>query len=297
MSFVGHLDKMILDSSGEEMEQSRRSIGRGRRGGDEIYTNSIVSAPDDTPDTMLSFESRRRGIQRSARSASPIVVSNPSSIVTFMESPPSGMDIDTDGGNGCRMSYSPPPGQHSSVFSSSSGGGGRWGIRIATDAMGKAFEFVDGDENVDEQNLMEKEHWSREQLDLWHKIRGRGTYPIFPPNWMLDFSNLPDELFVDQGMDPIIYAVNKKMEVKAILAFDNLMQLGGRLRDKWESGQAVEKWLAKELGKYVQWAMKDGKIRRFFTQKRREKREKRRKWKRKKEKKERTEKEYEQKGY
>ena len=265
MSFVGHLDKMILDSGEEERERSRGSTGCGRcGGGGGIFTDSIVSASDDLLVTALPLRSRRRGIQRSnTRSTSPIVVSNPSSVVAFMDSSPSAMD--TDAGDGRRMSYSPSPGQRGSVFSSSEDDGGG-GIRITTDAVGEAFEFTDGDVDEDEQNLMEKEHWSRAQLDLWHKIRGRGAYPIFPPNWMLDFSNLPDELFVDQCTDPVVGAVDKKLEVKAILAFDNLMQLGGRVRDKWESGQAVEKWLAKELGKYVQWAMKDGKIRRFFIQ-------------------------------
>lgn len=254
MSFVVHLDKMILDSSEDEREKPRRGGG--------IYPDSVVPTSDDLLGTTLPLRSRRRGIQRSARSASPVIVSNPSSVVAFTESSPSAMG--TDAGGGCDTSYSPPPSQHGSVFSSSSDGGGG-GIHLATNAVSEEFEFADEDGSMDEQKLMEKEHWSRGQLDLWHKIRGRGAYPIFPPNWMLDFSNLPDELFVDQGIDPIIGAVDKKLEVKAILAFDNLMQLGGRVRDKWESGQAVEKWLAKELGKYVEWAMKDGKIRRFFT--------------------------------
>ena len=121
------------------------------------------------------------------------------------------------------------------------------------------------DDTFDEERLMKEEHWSRGQLDLWYKIRARGSYPLFPPHWMLDFSNLPDELFVEPGEEPIIGARNKKREVRGILAFDALMQLGSRVRDKWESGMFSEKWLGKELGKYVEWAMKDGEIRMLPT--------------------------------
>jgi len=117
------------------------------------------------------------------------------------------------------------------------------------------------DDTFDEERLMNEEHWSRGQLDLWYKIRARGSYPLFPAHWMLDFSNLPDELFVEQGAEPIIGARNRKGEVRGILAFDALMQLGSRVRDKWESGMFNEKWLGKELGKYVEWAMRDGEIR------------------------------------
>ncbi|KAF8456921.1 hypothetical protein BGX38DRAFT_1160949 [Terfezia claveryi] len=121
------------------------------------------------------------------------------------------------------------------------------------------------DDTFDEERLMKEEHWSRGQLDLWYKIRARGSYPLFPPHWMLDFSNLPDELFVGPGEEPIIGARNRKREVRGILAFDALMQLGGRVRDKWESGMFSEKWLGKELGKYVDWAMKDGEIPSTYT--------------------------------
>lgn len=267
MTLVGHLDELKLNSGrGVKSRASNSGSGRGgrdgRKGGD---TDSAIPPSHDQNDTALPLRPRRRGIQRSTRSDSPNTVPNPSTTVASSPSPcPSAMDTDgEDGEDGRHTNYSPASGRHDSMSSSSSGGGRN--TRIVADAAGEAFEFADGDENLDEQVLMEQEHWSRGQLDIWHKIRGRGAYPIFPPNWMLDFSNLPDELFVDPGTEPIIGAVNKKMEVRAILAFDNLMQLGGRVRDKWESGRPVERWLAKELGKYVQWAKKDGDIRRSFT--------------------------------
>ena len=122
------------------------------------------------------------------------------------------------------------------------------------------FNDADGEESFNEEYLMTHEHWSRGQLDLFTRVRRRGTYPVFPPNWMLDFSNLPDELFVQPGEEAIVGALNKSGEVKAILAFDNLMQLGGRVRDKMESGGRVEPFIKKEITRYIEWAMKDGGI-------------------------------------
>lgn len=261
MTLVEHLDEMKLNSSrGVKSRASNSGSGRGGRdgrkgGGKDI--DAVAPPSHDQHDTALPLRPRRRGIQRSTRSDTPTTVASSPS--------PSPSAMDTDGEDGRNTNYSPPSGQHDSVSSSSSDGGRNTHTRVVADAAGEAFEFADGDEKLDEQDLMEKEHWSRGQLDIWHKIRGRGAYPIFPPNWMLDFSNLPDELFVDPGTEPIIGAANRKMEVRAILAFDSLMQLGGRVRDKWESGRPVERWLAKELDKYVQWAKKDGDIRRSFT--------------------------------
>ncbi|KAF8461366.1 hypothetical protein BDZ91DRAFT_851065 [Kalaharituber pfeilii] len=127
--------------------------------------------------------------------------------------------------------------------------------------------YIEGevDESFDEERLMEKEHWSRGQLDLFAKVRARGTYPIFPAHWMLDFSNLPDELFVEPEERGLVEALNKNCEVRAILAFDALMQLGGRIRDKLESGQRVEGFVKKEMQKYIDWAMKDGDIPSTYT--------------------------------
>lgn len=228
MSFVGYLDKITLETAGGDRRK-------------------------DTKPT------RRRGIQR--RSRSPAIIdsgSTPSSLIAHLAPDSAAMDTSEDdhSTNSTRQE-----------LDSNSIGYEDEDEQIADDDHDEVttnpdnpFEFAPH-ETFDEERLMEQEHWSRGQLDLWHKIKGRGSYPLFPQNWMLDFSNLPDELFVDSDMAPIIGAVNRKMEVRAILAFDNLMNLGGRVRDKWESGLAVERWLGKELEKYVVWAMKDGDIR------------------------------------
>ena len=81
------------------------------------------------------------------------------------------------------------------------------------------YFFAEDEEEFDEQTLMEKEHWSRGQLDLFTKVRSRGSYPIFPANWMLDFSNIPDQLFVQPNEDAIIGALNKNQEHRGYLKF------------------------------------------------------------------------------
>ncbi|KAF8421622.1 hypothetical protein EV426DRAFT_193540 [Tirmania nivea] len=241
MSFVGYLDKIGLGSQGKRKDSERsHRCGLQLNSGPQLSTDSLAhSSPpsiitnadlDSIVSTMDTDEDMDPGEDRSSNNRMDSLKDNRD--VEINE----GEDYDEDEEDDGDPSTNP---EYPCKFGP--------------------------DDTFDEERLMNEEHWSRGQLDLWYKIRARGSYPLFPPHWMLDFSNLPDELFVEPGEEPIIGARNRKKEVRGILAFDALMQLGSRVRDKWECGMFSEKWLGKELGKYVEWAMKDGEIPSTYT--------------------------------
>ncbi|RPB19580.1 hypothetical protein L211DRAFT_621952 [Terfezia boudieri ATCC MYA-4762] len=241
MSFIGYLDKMGLEG-----QEKRRDSEIPRRRGIQLNSGSQRSA--DSP----------------PHSSPPSIISNadPDSIVSTMDT-----NDDMDAGEDLFSNSQMDVLEDDRNVEINEGGGYDEDEEDDGDpSTNPEYPCKFGpDDTFDEERLMKEEHWSRGQLDLWYKIRARGSYPLFPPHWMLDFSNLPDELFVGPGEEPIIGARNRKREVRGILAFDALMQLGGRVRDKWESGMFSEKWLGKELGKYVDWAMKDGEIPSTYT--------------------------------
>ena len=103
------------------------------------------------------------------------------------------------------------------------------------------------------------------QLDLHARLGELGKFAAFPASWALDFISLPDELFVEPDEEALICSMHPKKQAKAILAFDALMQLGGRIRDKIRANLKPEAYVKTALKRYVEWGMMDGQIRRFFS--------------------------------
>lgn len=119
------------------------------------------------------------------------------------------------------------------------------------------------EEDLDPEELMRVHHWSQGQLDLHSRLGELGKFAAFPATWALDFISLPDELFVEPEEQALICSMHPHKQAKAILAFDALMQLGGRIRDKFTAGIKPEAFVKKALKRYVDWGMMDGQIRRL----------------------------------
>ncbi|EMR11274.1 hypothetical protein PNEG_00304 [Pneumocystis murina B123] len=105
---------------------------------------------------------------------------------------------------------------------------------------------------------------------LFTRIQYRGTQPLFPASWKIDFLGLPSTLFVQSNSNfrPPICSMNNtdSGEFRGKLAFKRLVFLGRDIRDRIQLNKeyrlphdslAIEPYILSELKRFQQWMEKD----------------------------------------
>lgn len=108
---------------------------------------------------------------------------------------------------------------------------------------------------------MRADGWPDEHIALVSKLTMRGYEPLLPHFWKLDYRNFPDQLFEADDNSFINTLCNKHL--RAIKAFNSLLELGGRVRSRAEAYKGLNSYKTPEiqaqnyLKAYVKWANKD----------------------------------------
>jgi hypothetical protein len=110
------------------------------------------------------------------------------------------------------------------------------------------------DERVSKDQLLAR-GWPPNTIPLIQRIHNRGREPVFAFHWRMDFPMMPEGMFLPPGHPHpgYIYEVGKS-EFRAKHAFERLMRLGPKVRDKITVGLAPEGLIVKELRAYMAWA-------------------------------------------
>ncbi|KAI4797434.1 hypothetical protein E4T44_11970 [Aureobasidium sp. EXF-8845] len=110
------------------------------------------------------------------------------------------------------------------------------------------------DERVTKDQLLAR-GWPANTIPLIQRIHNRGREPVFAFHWRMDFPMMPEGMFLppEHPHPGYIYEVGKS-EFRAKHAFERLMQLGPKVRDKITVGLAPETLIVKELRAYMAWA-------------------------------------------
>lgn len=110
------------------------------------------------------------------------------------------------------------------------------------------------DERVSKDQLLAR-GWPANTVSLIQRIHNRGREPVFASHWRYDFPMMPEGMFLPSGHEHpgYIYSTRKR-DFRAKRAFERLMQLGPKVRDKITVGLAPEALIVKEINRYLQWA-------------------------------------------
>lgn len=110
------------------------------------------------------------------------------------------------------------------------------------------------DERVSKEQLLSG-GWPQNTVWLIQRIHNRGREPIFAFHWRIDFPMMPEGMFLPAYHDHRGY-INTlgNNDFRAKHAFERLMQLGPKVRDKITVGLAPEKLIVDEVRRYMAWA-------------------------------------------
>lgn len=111
--------------------------------------------------------------------------------------------------------------------------------------------------------------WPADTHNLIQRIKKRGREPILPSHWQLDFSFLPDGLFMPQtSTTPAYISARSDRHFRATKAFADLIEMGARARDDVLLRIDPEVMLLNRVVRYLQWAEQDsgmqGKMAKFI---------------------------------
>jgi hypothetical protein len=111
------------------------------------------------------------------------------------------------------------------------------------------------DERVSIAQLLAK-GWPLKTTWLIQRIHQRGREPVFANHWRLDFPMMPEGMFLSphHPHPGYIHALRRKNQFHAKRAFDRLLQLGPRVRDKILVGKAPETLIVNTIKDYLKWA-------------------------------------------
>ncbi|KAG9528364.1 hypothetical protein KCU93_g4392, partial [Aureobasidium melanogenum] len=110
------------------------------------------------------------------------------------------------------------------------------------------------DERVSKDQLLAR-GWPQNTVWLIQRIHNRGREPIFAFHWHLDFPMMPEGMFLPAyHAHPGYINTLRNKDFRAKHAFDRLMQLGPKVRDKITVGLAPEKLIVDEVQRYMAWA-------------------------------------------
>ncbi|KAH9882001.1 hypothetical protein J1614_001172 [Plenodomus biglobosus] len=102
--------------------------------------------------------------------------------------------------------------------------------------------------------------WTEDAVFLFQKLGMRGFEPILPVDWVDDFETLPEVLFT-ANIDKAFIKPAQGSDYHAQRALSNLFDLGGRVRDAWQTRARVRTpayHIGRAVEKFTRWAMKDG---------------------------------------
>ncbi|CAD0114167.1 unnamed protein product [Aureobasidium uvarum] len=97
--------------------------------------------------------------------------------------------------------------------------------------------------------------WPQNTIWLIQRIHNRGREPLFAFHWRMDFPMMPEGMFLPKRHEhPGYINTLRSKDFRAKHAFERLMQLGPKVRDKITVGLAPEKLIVDELHRYMHWA-------------------------------------------
>jgi hypothetical protein len=153
---------------------------------------------------------------------------------------------------------------------------------VQDDAMSVATNQFEGAEDMVEEADEDMENcpedFSPRLWQLFNRIQRRGTEPLFPADWQLDFLNMPPSLFHPPMPEyvtfrPIISSLEtfRGSEFRLKQAFEKLTVLGQQVRNREQLNREkenmppkqakflpVEPLIHAECEKFASWAAKDG---------------------------------------
>ncbi|KAH0342823.1 hypothetical protein KCU81_g5493, partial [Aureobasidium melanogenum] len=110
------------------------------------------------------------------------------------------------------------------------------------------------DERVSKDQLLAR-GWPQNTVWLIQRIHNRGREPVFAFHWHLDFPMMPEGMFLPAYHDhPGYINTLRNKDFRAKHAFERLMQLGPKVRDKITVGLAPEKLIVDEVQRYMAWS-------------------------------------------
>ncbi|CAD0098960.1 unnamed protein product [Aureobasidium mustum] len=110
------------------------------------------------------------------------------------------------------------------------------------------------DERVSKDQLLAR-GWPQNTVWLIQRIHNRGREPIFAFHWRIDFPMMPEGMFLPAyHAHPGYINTLRNKDFRAKHAFERLMQLGPKVRDKITVGLAPEKLIVDEVRRYMAWA-------------------------------------------
>lgn len=110
------------------------------------------------------------------------------------------------------------------------------------------------DERVSKDQLLAR-GWPANTVSLIQRIHNRGREPVFASHWRYDFPMMPEGMFLPPGYEHAGYIYSsRRRDFRAKHAFERLMQLGPKVRDKITVGLAPEALIVKEIKRYMAWA-------------------------------------------
>ncbi|KAI5273670.1 hypothetical protein E4T47_03230 [Aureobasidium subglaciale] len=114
------------------------------------------------------------------------------------------------------------------------------------------------DERVSKDQLLQR-GWPEPTVPLIQRIHNRGREPLFTHTWRMDFPMMPEGMFLPphHAHPGFINSLQQKVathEFRAKKAFNELMQLGPKVRDLLLVGKLPESLIVKEIAKYIQWS-------------------------------------------
>lgn len=110
------------------------------------------------------------------------------------------------------------------------------------------------DERVSKDQLLAR-GWPQNTVWLIQRIHNRGREPIFAFHWRIDFPMMPEGMFLPAyHAHPGYINTLRNKDFRAKHAFERLMQLGPKVRDKITVGLAPEKLIVDEVQRYMAWA-------------------------------------------
>ncbi|RDW69626.1 hypothetical protein BP6252_08646 [Coleophoma cylindrospora] len=99
--------------------------------------------------------------------------------------------------------------------------------------------------------------WTEDEKFLLQRLAMRSYEPLFPAEWQLDFPTFPVGLFTLDFSKTFIN-FNCTSSHKAVRAFQALIDLAGRVRDKKLVRLPVERVMELEIKRYARWTEEDG---------------------------------------
>lgn len=99
--------------------------------------------------------------------------------------------------------------------------------------------------------------WHPNEVFLFERLSMRSFEEVFPADWKVEFPTLSAELFTRVQKSTFVN-YNCKSSHAGHKALQRIFELGWRVKDKADLNLPTEKFMAREIKKYIEWSEKDG---------------------------------------